>query len=426
MDSISSVKYYRDDAALTILGNLTEQNSENTQTLADVSVRLSTLEDSSTISVMGSGNSYAAGLVLAGNSTHGNEFLRKDGTWVATSVSGLAPLASPAFTGTPSLPTGTTAITQATNDASTKLATTQYVTLAVAGLVDSAPDALNTLNELAEVLGSSTSVHGAVINSLSKKPTLATGQPNTTIATNGDAGSLTSEFLNKNGTWATPPDTIYTLPATVSTNAKVWFRAKLKQANAQATPPVSAPTYPAGVFGYGHHQLQWVIELDSKSTPQVLGPSGTDSFTDKGWTAPRDGYYSCTFGVTIESLDNDSWYSGFFLARDGGNVAMSSRPASGGGFTGANGTNTDHVTLDRAHQAEISPGSMIYEVGDHHANGYPNHVYHSWKPKRHVSATWIGALKQGEHFFVSSLYSEGGFEVTQSRGFSNFTVHNID
>ena len=32
-------------------------------------------------STMGSGNSYAAGLVLAGNATHNNNFLRKDGTW---------------------------------------------------------------------------------------------------------------------------------------------------------------------------------------------------------------------------------------------------------------------------------------------------------------------------------------------------------
>jgi len=32
-------------------------------------------------STMGSGNSYAAGLVLAGSSTHSNNFLRKDGTW---------------------------------------------------------------------------------------------------------------------------------------------------------------------------------------------------------------------------------------------------------------------------------------------------------------------------------------------------------
>ena len=35
-----------------------------------------------TYSVMGSGNSYAAGLVLAGSATHSNQFLRKDGTWV--------------------------------------------------------------------------------------------------------------------------------------------------------------------------------------------------------------------------------------------------------------------------------------------------------------------------------------------------------
>ena len=34
-----------------------------------------------TYDIMGSGNSYAAGLVLAGNATHNNNFLRKDGTW---------------------------------------------------------------------------------------------------------------------------------------------------------------------------------------------------------------------------------------------------------------------------------------------------------------------------------------------------------
>jgi len=34
-----------------------------------------------TYDIMGSGNSYAAGLVLTGNATHGNQFLRKDGTW---------------------------------------------------------------------------------------------------------------------------------------------------------------------------------------------------------------------------------------------------------------------------------------------------------------------------------------------------------
>ena len=36
---------------------------------------------------MGSGNGYAAGLVLAGNATHGSQFLRKDGTWQTVSSS---------------------------------------------------------------------------------------------------------------------------------------------------------------------------------------------------------------------------------------------------------------------------------------------------------------------------------------------------
>lgn len=45
---------------------------------------------------------------------------------VATAASTYAPLASPTFTGTPSMPTGTTAVTQAVTDSSTKLATTAF------------------------------------------------------------------------------------------------------------------------------------------------------------------------------------------------------------------------------------------------------------------------------------------------------------
>lgn len=53
---------------------------------------------------------------------------------IATAVATKADLASPTFTGTPTLPTGTIAVTQSTSDDSTKLATTafvQAVTLAV-------------------------------------------------------------------------------------------------------------------------------------------------------------------------------------------------------------------------------------------------------------------------------------------------------
>jgi hypothetical protein len=58
-----------------------------------------------------------------------------------------APLASPALTGTPTAPTATAG----TN--TTQVATTAYVTSAVSNLVDGAPGALDTLNELAAALG---------------------------------------------------------------------------------------------------------------------------------------------------------------------------------------------------------------------------------------------------------------------------------
>ena len=46
---------------------------------------------------------------------------------IATAIATKADLASPTFTGTPSLPSGTTGVTQSTSDDSTKLATTAFV-----------------------------------------------------------------------------------------------------------------------------------------------------------------------------------------------------------------------------------------------------------------------------------------------------------
>jgi hypothetical protein len=50
---------------------------------------------------------------------------------IATAVATKADLASPTFTGTPALPTGTTAVTQSYGDSSTKLATTAFVQAAL-------------------------------------------------------------------------------------------------------------------------------------------------------------------------------------------------------------------------------------------------------------------------------------------------------
>jgi len=66
-----------------------------------------------------------------------------------------------------------TTTTQSASDNSTKIATTAYVETAVTNLVDSAPSALNTLNELAAALGDDASFSTTVTNSIATKAPLA-------------------------------------------------------------------------------------------------------------------------------------------------------------------------------------------------------------------------------------------------------------
>ena len=68
-----------------------------------------------------------------------------------------------------------TAATQAASDNSTKLATTAYVTTALANLVVSAPGTLNTLNELAAALGDDANFSTTITNSIATKLSLTGG-----------------------------------------------------------------------------------------------------------------------------------------------------------------------------------------------------------------------------------------------------------
>ena len=72
-----------------------------------------------------------------------------------------ADIASPTFTGTPAAPTASSG----TN--TTQLATTAFVSAAVSDLIDSAPGAINTLNELAAALGDDANFSTTITNSIS-------------------------------------------------------------------------------------------------------------------------------------------------------------------------------------------------------------------------------------------------------------------
>jgi hypothetical protein len=113
---------------------------------------------------------------------------------------GAAGLASPAFTGTPTAPTATAG----TN--TTQLATTAFVAGEVAGIVDSSPAALDTLNELAAALGDDANFSTTVTNSIATKLPLAGGTMTGDLTVSGGAGAITiaadSDIRATTGAWS--------------------------------------------------------------------------------------------------------------------------------------------------------------------------------------------------------------------------------
>ncbi|BFU60758.1 MULTISPECIES: phage tail protein [Rodentibacter] len=77
-----------------------------------------------------------------------------------------APTASPSFTGTPTAPTA------AQNINSNQIATTAFVKTAIANLVGNAPEALDTLVELAKALGDDANLKQTLLSEIGKKANL--------------------------------------------------------------------------------------------------------------------------------------------------------------------------------------------------------------------------------------------------------------
>jgi hypothetical protein len=94
-------------------------------------------------------------------SAHGHGI--SDVTGLQTALDTKAPKSSPTFTGTPTAPTATAG----TN--TTQIATTGFVSAAIAALIDAAPGALDTLNELAAALGDDPNFASTVTNGLADK-----------------------------------------------------------------------------------------------------------------------------------------------------------------------------------------------------------------------------------------------------------------
>lgn len=87
----------------------------------------STTQIATTAFVIGQANSTAGTIAMNGAQAAGSSALYARADHVHPTDTSRAPLASPAFTGTPSLPTGTTAVTQTAGTNNTTIATTAFV-----------------------------------------------------------------------------------------------------------------------------------------------------------------------------------------------------------------------------------------------------------------------------------------------------------
>lgn len=96
------------------------------------------------------------------SSSSGLAYDNTNGTFTFTPIS----FNNAALTGIPTAPTASQ------SDSSTQIATTAFVSTAISDLVDAAPGALNTLNELAEALGDDSNFANTVTTALATKATI--------------------------------------------------------------------------------------------------------------------------------------------------------------------------------------------------------------------------------------------------------------
>jgi hypothetical protein len=130
--------------------------------------------------------------------SNSGKFLTTNGT--AASWATVDQLASPALTGIPTAPTATAG----TN--TTQVATTAFVSTAVSNIIDLAPGALDTLNELAAAINDDASYAATITTALSNKQDKVTDVSDTEIGyLNGVTSAIQTQLNAKSGLLTVEP-----------------------------------------------------------------------------------------------------------------------------------------------------------------------------------------------------------------------------
>jgi hypothetical protein len=187
-----------------------------------------------------------------------------------------APLASPTFTGTVTLPTGTVAVTQTAADNSTKLATTAYADNAASAAVTGKQ---NTLTNSAGLAGALSDETGTGVAVFATSPTLVTpnlGTPSTLVGTNitGTAAGLTAGTVTTNANLT--GEVTSTGNATTVTNAAVIGKV------------LTGYTAGAGTVAATDNILQAIQKIDGNDA--LKAPLASPTFTGTVTPTERSSY----------------------------------------------------------------------------------------------------------------------------------------
>ena len=163
----------KSDVGLANVDNTTDANkpvSTATQTALDLKANLASPTFTGTVTLPT--GTVTSGMILDGTIVNADvnasaAIAQSKIADLTTDLAAKAPLASPALTGTPTAPTATAG----TNN--TQVATTAYADAAVAALVDGAPALLNTLNELAFAINDDAAFTTTITNLIGEKAPIA-------------------------------------------------------------------------------------------------------------------------------------------------------------------------------------------------------------------------------------------------------------
>ena len=262
-------------------------------------------------------------------------------------------------------------VTVPTPSNSTDAATKGYVDTSLANLVDSAPAALDTLNELAAALGDDANFSTTVTNSLATKAPLAspTFTGNVTIPNGTITGtfSLTGDQvqISEGGTGATTAADartnlgLGTAATTASTDYATAAQGTLADSATQPGDNVSSLTNDAG------YATTAATVAKTSSTGSAVVPAGTQAQRDG---SPSAGYFRFNSDTSsFEGYNGSSWGSVGGGATGGGSdaVFIENDQTVTTNYTipsGKNAMSTGVVTINSGVTVTVSTGSRYVVI----------------------------------------------------------------